>query len=57
MKINVKKIDNGKYLVECICGEEIVFHYIPDWFECPSCEKRISLFEIRGGDADQKKVA
>ena len=61
MKIDVKKIDNGKgkivYLIECACGEEIVFHYMPDWFKCPSCEKRISLFEIKGGDADQKKVA
>jgi len=51
MKINVKKMDNGKgkiiYLVECYCGEEIIFKYQPDWFECPSCGKRISLFKIK----------
>jgi len=51
MKINIKKMDDSKgkivYLVECHCGEEIVFKRVPDWFKCPSCEKCISLFKIK----------
>ena len=57
MKINVKKIkkkmSSGKikvvYLIECYCGEEVVFKEMPDWFKCPTCKKLISIFEIKEG--------
>ena len=52
MKINIKKIvdDEGDtlYLIECLCGEEIILERIPEWFKCPSCKKLISLFKIQG---------
>ena len=55
MKINVKKIkkkmNSGKikivHLIECYCGEEVVFKEMPDEFKCPTCKKCISILEIK----------
>ena len=55
MKINIEKVKNeiGRddvwitniYQIECFCGTAVFVEGIPEWFECPKCNRKISLFK------------
>ena len=53
MKIKIRKIKSVPdewdtdwiYEIQCFCGVCLYSEDIPEWFECPGCNRKISLFK------------